>query len=101
MGEKNMVENNEVENYHPKPRKWPRALFTIIILCCYSFVEALLWFLSIFQFFWNLFAGNPNSYISEFGRALAKWNSQAIKYCLFIDDEAPFPFSSWPNIHKR
>ncbi len=96
-----MLENDKVEKYHPKAGKLTRAVFTVVVLLCYGFSEALLWFLSIFQFVWYIFKGSPNDFIIEFGSSLAKWNSQAVKYCLFIDDKAPFPFSSWPTVQKK
>ena len=83
--------------YPPKQRYWKRALCAIVILVGYGISEALLWLLAIFQFFWTFSKGNPNTYVMSFGVALNKWNTGAIRYCLWISDDPPFPFQVWPD----
>tara|TARA_Y100001968_G_C19190600_1_gene634983 strand:- start:37 stop:324 length:288 start_codon:yes stop_codon:yes gene_type:complete len=90
-----MLEEDTTEDYYPKQSKWLKALFVLIVLFGYSFVEALLWFLSIFQFAWVLFKGQPNEHVEDFGTNLIRWNSTAISYCLWKSDRPPFPFSKW------
>jgi hypothetical protein len=84
-------------DYYPRRNKWVKALFTLVILFGYGFSEAILWFLTILQFFWTLFKAEPNFHIQKFGSSLIKWNGSAIAYCLLKSNEAPFPFSSWPD----
>ena len=92
-----MIEEHESEDYYPKQSKWLKAVCVLIILFCYSFVEALLWFLSLFQFGWALFTGKPNEYVEDFGAALINWNRMAISYCLWKSERPPFPFTRWPK----
>ena len=92
-----MTDGHEPSDYYYKQNRWLRALCTIVILFGYGFSEALLWFLAIFQFFWYLFKSEPNIFIQDFGSSLIRWNGSAIGYCLWKQDDAPFPFSSWPK----
>ena len=91
--------NNESEpsDYYPRRSKWHRAILMIVILFCYSFAEAVIWFLSFVQFFWTLFKAEPNSHIQNFADGLIKWTSNAISFCLWKTDMPPFPFAAWPD----
>ena len=93
-----MGKNNILEDYAPKPRRWTRAFFLIVVLLGYSFSKNLLWFLTIFQFLWSLIKKEENNYVQEFGKAMVVWNSQAIRFCLCSEEEPPFPFSRWPSL---
>ena len=93
-----MSENNRYEEYAPKPKRWTRVFFLIVILLGYSFSNNLLWFLTIFQFLWTLLRGEENKYVEDFGEVLVLWNAQAIKFCLTSEERPPFPFSKWPTL---
>ena len=92
-----MSDDSELTDYYPRQRKWLRALFMLVVLVGYGFAEALLWFLTLVQFFWVLFRGEPNQYIQQFANKLVKWTSSAILFCLWKTNMPPFPFSPWPD----
>lgn len=92
-----MSTNEKPDDYYPNRSKWVRALYTIVILVGYGFSEALLWFLAGIQFLFVIFKGEPNTFIHDFSDGLAKWNTSAIKFCLWRTDKPPFPFSRWPD----
>jgi|MDTB01.1.fsa_nt_gb hypothetical protein len=91
-----MQEENPTE-YYPKQKKWIKAIFVLVVLVGYSFSEALLWCLSIFQFGWVVIKGETNQYVEDFGETLVTWNRAAILFCLWKKDQPPFPFSKWPD----
>ena len=92
-----MIEDDNLTDYYPRRSKWLRAIFIIVILIAFGFAEALLWFLTLIQFFWVIFKGEPNKYIQSFAIRLIKWTSQAISFSLWKTDLPPFPFSALPD----
>ena len=94
-----MADEDNLTGYYPRRRKWLRAVLVIVVLVAFGFVEALLWFLAIVQFFWVIFKAEPNQNIKNFAEKLIKWTSTAISFCLWKTDNAPFPFSQLPDDH--
>ena len=94
-----MVYDNDDESFSSKSRFHfiSKALFILVILFGFRIAEALLWTLTFIQYFYSLFTGNKIIYIKEFSVSLGKWNSNAVRFCLGDDIEAPFPFSPWPS----
>ena len=92
-----MIDEHDTDDYYPRQKKWLRSIFIIVILFGFGFAEALLWFLTLIQFFWVLFKSEPNLHIQRFGDKLIKWTSNAISFCLWKTNLPPFPFGPWPN----
>ena len=92
-----MSNESEPNDYYPRRSKWRRGILMLVILFCYSFAEALVWFLSFVQFFWTVFKAEPNQHIQNFADNLIKWASHAISFCFWKTDMPPFPFAAWPD----
>ena len=93
-----MTKNEDLNDYYPRRSKWLRAIFIVVVLIGYGFMEALLWFLALVQFFWVIFKGEPNLNIQQFSVKIISWTSSAISFCLWKTDTPPFPFSPWPDV---
>ena len=51
----------------------------------------------LIQFFWTLFAGQPNPSLREFGQRLGVWLQQVVAFLTYVGDARPWPFGlEWP-----
>lgn len=71
---------------------WERFLFSIVLMVLFAVAETILWFVTVGQFLWMLFAGRPNPQIAAFGARLGIWVKKAVYYLSGMTDEKPFPW---------
>ena len=45
----------------------------------------------------RLLNGRPNSDLTRFGAALARYARQVIEFLTFVTEFAPYPFAAWPT----
>ena len=75
---------------------WMRGLFMLLLLLAFALAQSLLWVIAIAQFCWLLFAGEHNAPIARFGRSLALWLGETVRYITCASEVKPFPWAPWP-----
>ena len=82
----------------PDIRKtWMRGLYMLLMIFAFGVGEALIVLVTIIQFLWVLFSGQPNRNLLNFGRSLSKWIADTTNYLTCVIEEKPFPWSEWPS----
>jgi hypothetical protein len=76
---------------------WMRGLFMLIFLLAFAVAQSLLWVIAIVQFCWLLFAGEHNAPLAQFGRSLAAWLAEVVRYITCATEIKPFPWAPWPS----
>jgi hypothetical protein len=59
--------------------------------------EVLLNLLALGQFFWLLFAREPNPFVARFGNSLSIWLAEVGQFLTCATDDKPFPWKPWPD----
>jgi len=76
---------------------WKRGLFMLLFAIAFGFGQFVLNLLTVVQFLWLLFAGEPNQGLLRFGRSLSAWFGETARFMSCASDEKPFPWRSWPD----
>lgn len=76
---------------------WVRALLMILMAMAFHLAATLLGVLAIVQFVLAIVSGGPNERMQQLGRGLGSYFRQLTGFLSFATEEAPFPFSDWPN----
>jgi hypothetical protein len=76
---------------------WMRGLFMLLLMIGFWMGQCLLNLLAIGQFFWLLFAREPNQFVTLFGNSLSTWLSQVGRFLTCASDDKPFPWRPWPD----
>ncbi|KAB2911270.1 MAG: DUF4389 domain-containing protein [Hyphomicrobiaceae bacterium] len=80
-----------------RPSAWKRGLFMLLFAVAFSVGQSLLFLLALVQFLWLLFAGEPNQFLTRFGRSLSAWLAHAARFLSCATDDMPFPWQGWPD----
>jgi hypothetical protein len=75
---------------------WMRGLFMLLLLLAFAVAQTLLWVTAIAQFLWLLFNGEHNPLLARFGRSLALWLGETVRYITCATEIKPFPWAPWP-----
>ncbi len=75
---------------------WMRGLFMLIFIFAFGVGQVILYLTALAQFFWLLFAKEPNRLLTDFGKSLALWLANTAKFLCCAKDEKPFPWAAWP-----
>ena len=77
--------------------KWIRLAFMVLFaIVVYVIAIPLVWLIGAFQFIYTLFTGIPLKTLAHFSHGLSKYIHQIMSFVTYVDEEKPFPFSSWP-----
>lgn len=75
---------------------WVRFLYMVLFAIIFSVVETIVYLTAIAALIFLVFSRSVPSVVVDFGRSLAKYAGQIIRYLTFDTETHPFPFSSWP-----
>ncbi len=84
-------------NYWASKTTWMRGLFMLIFVVAFGICQSLIMLVAFIQFVWQLFDGQPNRNLQNFGRSLSRWIAETTEYLTFAREERPFPWSDWPS----
>ena len=76
---------------------WMRGLFMFIFMIGFAIGQSLLNILAVVQFFWLLFAREPNRLLVHFGTTLSMWLAEIGRFLCCATDDKPFPWRPWPD----
>ncbi|MBU0689715.1 MAG: DUF4389 domain-containing protein [Gammaproteobacteria bacterium] len=75
---------------------WMRGLFMLLMGLAFQVSGTVLFIVTVIQFVIVLMSDAPNERLVSFGRSLAAYLQQTVRYLTFVSEEVPFPFSEWP-----
>lgn len=74
-----------------------RVIFMVLMGLAFYLATSVLAALALVQLLLSIASDAPNERLRDFGRALGRYLRQIADYLSFARDEAPFPFSEWPD----
>jgi len=83
-----------------KPKQqsiWVRGLFMLLFVLIYGVAEFVILAVALIQFGWVVVTEEHNERLEHFGASLSKFVFDLMRYWMFVSEEKPFPFSSWPE----
>lgn len=81
--------------------RWIRLLFMILFAIVNYFVQIVSWLIAIVQFIVTIVTGKPNQNLLSFSEGLSGFSFHILKYLMYVTDEKPYPFNSWPSSEKK
>ena len=76
---------------------WLRGFVMILMAIAFHISTTLLALVAVVQFMLALVSDTPNARLIAFGQSLGLYLSQIAEFVSFGTEEAPFPFSAWPQ----
>ncbi len=76
---------------------WLRGLFMLLFIILFGIAETVLALMAVVQFFWLLFAKEPNAFLRDFGASLGRWMRDVANFQTGGTEEKPFPWKNWPS----
>jgi len=83
---------------HVKDRStWMRLVYMLILAVAWTVAEVVLVAVVVLQFLAKLFTGNPIDSLVEFGRNVAVYMAEIVRFQTFASEDLAFPFKPWPS----
>ncbi|MDE2617341.1 MAG: DUF4389 domain-containing protein [Burkholderiales bacterium] len=76
---------------------WVRVLLMLLTGLALHLALTVLGALALVQLLLSIVTDGPNERLQRFGHSLGQYLRQITDFLSFASDEAPFPFSDWPN----
>jgi hypothetical protein len=82
----------------PQPRKlWLRALLMLVMAAAFQLTATVLVCVAVLQLILSAAEDRPNARLAGIGRSLGRYLAQIARFVCFTSEQAPFPFSDWPD----
>ena len=88
--------NKTTGNNDDKSTHRLRLLYMLGFYLVYKLSDFVVLAIVILQGLTSTFGSGPNEKVTEFGRSLAVYISQIVRFLSFADEKKPYPFSDWP-----
>ena len=75
-----------------------RIFYSLLFGAVFGGLCWIVFFTTLAQIFLWLFSNAPRDRLAHFGKGLATYAGQLIRYLSFVTDDLPFPFSDWPDV---
>ncbi|MCG6872268.1 MAG: DUF4389 domain-containing protein [Gammaproteobacteria bacterium] len=89
--------NEELVVHLKNPQTWKRFAFMFLFVVIFYVVAHLIVLVVFFQALLTLITGDRNERVSQFGSQLIAYIHDILGYLTYRHDDAPFPFSDWPQ----
>ena len=76
---------------------WLKTIFVLLYFVVYRVLDIVLLLVTIGQWLFTLFTGEPNAGLRNFGASLGIYLQQITYFLTSVSDQKPFPFQDWPN----
>ncbi|MDX6750016.1 DUF4389 domain-containing protein [Geminicoccaceae bacterium 1502E] len=76
---------------------WIRGLFMLLFTFILGFLQFAAGAVALVQFVFLLFGGHENENLRLFGRGLAAYAQEIVRFLSCDSEQKPFPFSPWPT----
>lgn len=91
------LDTEELKSHVMERNTWLRLLYMVIFLFFVWVASFVFGVLILALWLWQLFTGQLNAYLQEFGQSLSTWGYQVLRFLSFNTEELPFPFDRWPR----
>ena len=79
---------------------WVRLIYMLILAAAWTIAEIVFVAVVVLQFLSKLFTGSPIENLLNFGRSLAEYMAEIVRFQTFVTDDLAFPFTPWPSAPK-
>ena len=93
--------NDDVKRHVRQRSTWVRLIYMLILAVAWTVAEVVLVAVVVMQFLTKLFTGKPIENLVSFGRSLAEYMAEIIRFQTFVTEDLAFPFTSWPSAPVR
>lgn len=73
-----------------------RFLYMVLFMIVYSLSESIIFVLALVNLLFAVFRDGPHPGVTRFGRQVAEYVRQVVRFLSFDTEELPFPFTKWP-----
>jgi hypothetical protein len=96
-GTQNGAGDDAIQTHVKSRSTWLRLFFMIVFVFVGGIARIVTGAVVVVQFFWVLLTGDRNEPLLNFGRSLATFIYQIVRFLTFNTEERPFPFDlDWP-----
>ena len=74
-----------------------RFLYMVLFMIVYSLSESIIFVISLVNLLFAVFRDGPHPGVTRFGRQIAEYVQQLVRFLSFDTEELPFPFGKWPS----
>ena len=92
--------DSEIKRHVQRRSTWVRLLYMIILAVAWTIAEIVLVAVAVLQFLSLLFTGKTIDNLIGFGRSLADYMAEIVRFQTFVTEDLPFPFAAWPSEKK-
>lgn len=76
---------------------WLRLVYMLVLAIAWAVTEVIFVAVVVLQFLSTLFSGRPLEHLTSFGRSLALYMAQIVRFETFVTEDLAFPFAAWPS----
>ena len=92
-----MNEQTTTDQASSQPRsRLSRFLYMVLFMIVYSVSESIVFIVALVNLLFAVFSDGPHPSVTRFGRQLADYVQQVVRFLSFDSEELPFPFGKWP-----
>ena len=87
----------EVKRHVRERSTWVRLIYMLILAVAWTIAEIVFVAVVVLQFLAKLFTGKPIDNLVSFGRNLAVYMAEIVRFQTFVTEDLAFPFTPWPS----
>lgn len=87
----------EIKSHLKERSTWLRLVYMLILAVAWTVAEIVFVAVVVLQFLSKLFTGKPIDNLVDFGRNLAVYMAQIVRFQTFASEALAFPFTPWPS----
>ena len=88
--------------HHVRQRStWVRLIYMLILAVAWTIAEVVFIAAVVLQFLAKLFTGKPIENLVSFGRNLAEYMAEIVRFQTFVTEDLAFPFTPWPSVPEE
>lgn len=87
----------EIKSHLKERSTWLRLVYMLILAVAWTVAEVVFVAVVVLQFLAKLFTGKPIDRLVYFGRNLAVYMAEIVRFQTFVSEELAFPFKPWPS----
>ena len=93
--------NGDVKRHVRQRSTWIRLIYMLILAVAWTIAEVVFIAVVVLQFLAKLFTGKPIENLVSFGRNLAEYMAEIVRFQTFVTEELAFPFTPWPSVAEK
>lgn len=99
--EPDVGDDSEIKRNVRQRSTWIRLVYMLILAMAWTIAEIVFIAVVVLQFLMMLFTGKTVDNLAVFGRNLAEYMAQIVRYQTFVTEELAFPFTAWPSVPEQ